>query len=1329
MLMLYPNLHGAFPVSSWEGEENSGVFDALFIKGDTLSLWPFQDVIAYASPESEEDGVTWPLDFTSVIAWTGLVDWAAYPILTPPPPAYAQTSDTDAFVTTWNTTGIPYSSTLALNSVDFHIDVESGGQVTIDWGDDTSSTYNASGSVSHYYQNDEPAVLKSATVKIAGDLKRFYFHYGNPFTTYDSPELLLSIDQWGTTQWFDMKEMFRGATHMTYRATDTPDLSANPRVHDMFRDADAFDADLSNWDVSSMTSLRYMFHKASSFNGDISGWDVSKVRLMTYMFSEAASFNADISGWNVSSVTSMDHMFYDATSFNRDISDWNVSSVNRAPNMFLNALSFNQDISDWDVSSFTSPHDMNHMVDAPLLNYNFGPWFIALDDTLVGHGEILVTDISSRVGFDPGIDDYAITGTDADDFTITNGQLVLNSAADYYSKSSYQITITANTPTVNLISPNTESSISTTIRVLPPSQTDPIVTSITRYNPATPTTGSDTLQFKVLFNEAVTRVGLDDFELSSPDLVPVPAYTYTSAPSLFVPYDVNMTDTITVSDSDTVAYVSVSVNITHNYISDLKVELIAPDGTARVLHDRGIGPDANIVKTYTPDFGDVSISGTWQLRIHDHYDGDEGILNSWSLSLGDSSTSNIITAVTGSGSQYYVTVAPPQVGLYNLDVSDDNDIIDSSGNSLSSTVPTVDDQSYNFTAIADVTPPVLALVGPSTVSTGVGSTYTDPGATCTDDNDGDITSRIVASGSVDTSTAGPYTITFSCTDASDNPAIQVSRTVHVVDPAPTVTSITRHNPAAPTAGSGTLQFKVLFSEAVTRVGPDDFELSSPDLAPIPAYTYASAPSLFVPYDVNMTDAITVSDSDTVAYVSVTVDITHDYISDLKVELIAPDGTARVLHDRGGGSDDNIVETYTPDFGGVSISGIWQLRIHDNYNADSGTLNSWSLSLGDSSTSNIITAVTGSGSQYYVTVAPPQVGLYNLDVSAGNDIIDSSGGPLYSTTPTGDDQSYNVTAVADAIPPVLALVGSSTVSVNVGSTYTDSGATCTDDNDGDITSRIVASGSVDTGTAGPYTITFSCTDASDNPAIQVSRTVHVVDPAPTVTSITRHNPAAPTAGSGTLQFKVLFSEAVTQVGPDDFELSSPSLAPVPTYTYTSAPSLFVPYNINKTDTITISDSDTVTYVSVSVNITHNYISDLKVELIAPDGTARVLHDRGGGSDDNIVKTYTPDFGGVSINGNWQLRIHDNYDADSGTLNSWSLSLGDSSTSNIITAVTGSGSQYYVTVAPPQVGTYNLDVSAGNDIIDSLNNPLSDTVPTVDDQSYNVTDTSVVGSNSS
>ena len=75
----------------------------------------------------------------------------------------------------------------------------------------------------------------------------------------------------------------------------------------------------------------------------------------------------------------------------------------------------------------------------------------------------------------------------------------------------------------------------------------------------------------------------------------------------------------------------------------------------------------------------------------------------------------------------------------------------------------------------------------------------------------------------------------------------------------------------------------------------------------------------------------------------------------------------------------------------------------------------------------------------------------------------------------------------------------------------------------------------------------------------------------------------------------------------------------------------------------------------VHIVHTYIGDLIVTLIAPDGSTYPLHNRAGGSTDNIDQTYTANLSSEPANGTWKLRVQDAAAADIGRIDAWSLNL--------------------------------------------------------------------------
>lgn len=79
--------------------------------------------------------------------------------------------------------------------------------------------------------------------------------------------------------------------------------------------------------------------------------------------------------------------------------------------------------------------------------------------------------------------------------------------------------------------------------------------------------------------------------------------------------------------------------------------------------------------------------------------------------------------------------------------------------------------------------PVLTLVGSGLIQIASGSTYTELGATYTDAED-DASGSILTvtiSGSVDTSTAASYTLTYNVTDTAGNAAIPITRNVNVLN--------------------------------------------------------------------------------------------------------------------------------------------------------------------------------------------------------------------------------------------------------------------------------------------------------------------------------------------------------------------------------------------------------------------------------------------------------------------------------------------------------------------------------------------------------------------
>jgi len=215
---------------------------------------------------------------------------------------------------------------------------------------------------------------------------------------------------------------------------------------------------------------------------------------------------------------------------------------------------------------------------------------------------------------------------------------------------------------------------------------------------------------------------------------------------------------------------------------------------------------------------------------------------------------------------------------------------------------------------------------------------------------------------------------------------------------------------------------------------------------------------------------------------------------------------------------DVTITVTGDFGTLSVycpyhgyMGGENIFVYDSQYAIQDTTPPTVTILGD----NPATVEVGS------TFSDPGATVYDQDGTSTyttTGTVDTNLVGTYTLTYTAVDNSGNqatatrTVSVVDTTAPVITLLGSSQVNVEVGSIYTDAGATATDNYDGDLTSQLVVVNNVDVNTLGSYTVTYGVSDSSSNAASVVTRTVNVIDQtAPTIT-ILGDNPVTIEAGS-------------------------------------------------------------------------------------------------------------------------------------------------------------------------------------------------------------------------
>jgi Ca2+-binding RTX toxin-like protein len=140
--------------------------------------------------------------------------------------------------------------------------------------------------------------------------------------------------------------------------------------------------------------------------------------------------------------------------------------------------------------------------------------------------------------------------------------------------------------------------------------------------------------------------------------------------------------------------------------------------------------------------------------------------------------------------------------------------------------------------------------------------------------------------------------------------------------------------------------------------------------------------------------------------------------------------------------------------------------------------------------------------------------------------------------------------------------------------------------------------------------------------------------------------------------------------------------------------------------TVAQNVSLEHVALTVSLTHTWFKDLRMRLVAPDGTVMTIYNGSTGSSSTSDGTFTYTFGvdgfrGVASAGDWTLQVQDVEAPDSGTLYSVNFTGYGSTVSNndvyhytdeVLTVLAQSGQDGRMTLADTDGGTDWIDAAA-------------------------------------